>query len=230
MLEVSRRTGQICMTGFMKRFAPVYRKARAAVSSPAFGTVSMLAASWSFGVDDRDWIDMFLLDFGVHMIDLTRYLAGEVAEVYARDCDGAAYAATVAFSNGAALAGGLAGPRREGAVEGLRQEDCGRQPLAVAGDRCRPWHLCGPEGCSHDGGGVVRHLAPGLRDQETINRPPGSRAHRTDRESVRLGTDDRPAAIGGQGLDRRDEGRRAERQLRLCMLWPPIADRGRCGP
>lgn len=101
VLAASRRTGQVCMTGFMKRFAPVYRRARSAVASPDFGPPCLLAIDWSFGVADSDWLGMFLLDFGIHMVDLARYMFGEVAEVFARDHHGVAYAVTLTFVNGA---------------------------------------------------------------------------------------------------------------------------------
>lgn len=101
MLEASRRTGQICMTGFMKRFAPVYRRARAAVAAEDFGAPSLLAITWSFGVNEQAWLDVFLGDFGVHMIDLARYFFGEVEEVFARDSGGIAYAVTLVFASGA---------------------------------------------------------------------------------------------------------------------------------
>lgn len=101
VLAASRKTGQLCMTGFMKRFAPVYRRARAAVTSPDFGAPCILAIDWSFGVADNAWLEMFLLDFGIHMVDLARYMFGEVAEVFARDYDGIAYAITLAFTSGA---------------------------------------------------------------------------------------------------------------------------------
>ncbi|SEE56215.1 Gfo/Idh/MocA family protein [Jiangella alba] len=101
VLAASRRTGQICMTGFMKRFAPVYRRARSAVASPDFGPPCLLAIDWSFGVAESSWLEMFLLDFGVHMVDLARYMFGEVTEVFARDHFGVAYAVTLTFANGA---------------------------------------------------------------------------------------------------------------------------------
>lgn len=101
VLDVSRRTGQVCMTGFMKRFAPVYQKAHSAVEEPDFGTPCLLTINWSFGVPDKSWLKTFLLDFGIHMIDLSRYLFGEVVEVFARERDGISYATTLAFANGA---------------------------------------------------------------------------------------------------------------------------------
>lgn len=101
MLEVSRRTGRICMTGFMKRFAPVYRRAHDAVHAEDFGAPSLLTINWAFGVNERAWLDMFVVDFGVHMIDLARYFFGDVEEVYARDHDGVSYAITLVFVNGA---------------------------------------------------------------------------------------------------------------------------------
>lgn len=101
MLEASRATGQACMTGFMKRFAPVYQKAHDIVESTEFGDPHLLSINWSFGVPDKSWLDMFLLDFGVHMIDLSRYLFGEVVEVYAREHNEIAYAAVLSFENGA---------------------------------------------------------------------------------------------------------------------------------
>lgn len=99
--EVSEKTGQICMTAFVKRFAPAYRKAHDAVVSPEFGPPTLLEIEWGLGLvhEDPSW---FLYDFGIHMIDLSRYLFGEAAEVYARRLDDQqTYAVTLSFVNGA---------------------------------------------------------------------------------------------------------------------------------
>lgn len=101
MQEAGNRTGRICMTGFMKRFAPVYRRAREAVLSEEFGAPSLLSIDWSLGVDDKGWQDIFLLDFGVHMLDLARFFFGEVAEVFAATRAELSYAVTLSFVNGA---------------------------------------------------------------------------------------------------------------------------------
>jgi predicted dehydrogenase len=117
VLEASRRTGQICMTGFCKRFAPAYRRTHDAVHAPGFGAPSLLTIDWSCGpwytgepgdhivswytrdpASTRTW---FLLDFAIHMIDMARWLFGEVDEVYARRREERAYAITLAFANGA---------------------------------------------------------------------------------------------------------------------------------
>lgn len=100
VLETSRRTGQICMTGFMKRFAPSFRKARDAVRSDDFGA-SLLRIDWSFGALSESFRKVFFLDFGIHHIDLARYMFGEVDEVYARAQEDKTYAIMLAFSNGA---------------------------------------------------------------------------------------------------------------------------------
>lgn len=114
VLETSRRTGQICMTAFVKRFVPAYQRARAAIESPDFGPPSLLTANWSSGPfilgnkpeDPRTW---FLLDFCIHMIDLSRYLFGEVEQVYAHKLDEIAYGMVLHFANGAVGTLGFSG-------------------------------------------------------------------------------------------------------------------------
>src|SRR5690349_5571451 len=104
MWEASRRLGVTCMTGFKKRFAPAYRAARAAIEDPAFGAPSLLAASVGSGPyrnDPADPSSQFLLDFGIHAIDLARYLLGDVAEVTARRQGDDSYAVTLAYASGA---------------------------------------------------------------------------------------------------------------------------------
>jgi myo-inositol 2-dehydrogenase / D-chiro-inositol 1-dehydrogenase len=99
MIATSERTGTICMTGFKKRFAPAYRKAREAIDRGELGNVTLLtidAASGPYEPLGRE----FLLDFGIHAIDLARYLGGEVEEVWARGIDDHTYAVSLVFENG----------------------------------------------------------------------------------------------------------------------------------
>ncbi|MGH2560959.1 MAG: Gfo/Idh/MocA family protein [Thermomicrobiales bacterium] len=105
MLQTSRTLNQICMTGFKKRFAPAYRKARAAIQDEAFGAPSLLSIDYACGPtypnDPADPRGQFLLDFCIHILDLSRFLFGEVAEVYARTRGQTSYAVNLLFENGA---------------------------------------------------------------------------------------------------------------------------------
>lgn len=104
MVEASRRTGQICMTGFKKRFAPAYRKLAEAIRAGELGAPSLLSIDYASGFYSEDPDNprsQFLLDFTVHILDLTRYLFGEVAEVYARKAGPSTYAVSLGFDNGA---------------------------------------------------------------------------------------------------------------------------------
>lgn len=105
MLHVSRRLDKICMTGFKKRFAPAYRKARAAIMREDFGEPSLLSIDYACGPsytnDPSDPRSQFLLDFCIHIIDLSRFLCGEVGEVYARTKGDATYTVNLAYRHGA---------------------------------------------------------------------------------------------------------------------------------
>jgi predicted dehydrogenase len=105
MLEASRRTGQLCMTGFKKRFAPAYRKARVAIDSQSFGPTTLVSIHHASGPGyvpgSSNPRESFLLDFGIHAIDLARYLGGEVREVFARASDEAAYSIALDYASGA---------------------------------------------------------------------------------------------------------------------------------
>jgi predicted dehydrogenase len=104
MLTTSQRTGQICMTGFKKRFAPAYQKAQQAIVAPEFGKPSLLSIDYCSGMYSNEPGNPrreFLLDFTVHIIDLSRFLFGEVSEVFARTQNNTSYAVSLAFENGA---------------------------------------------------------------------------------------------------------------------------------
>ena len=102
--ETSRRTGQRCVTAFKKRYAPAYVKAHRMVNGADFGAPHLLSIDYASGPyrndpdNPRSW---FLLDFCVHIIDLSRYLFGEVSEVFAWERERTAYAVSLRFANGA---------------------------------------------------------------------------------------------------------------------------------
>src|SRR5664280_1806190 len=102
--SVSRHTGRICMVGFRKRFATAYRKANAIVGSLEFGAptlLSILRSSGPFAEDPDLPTTWFLLDFAIHVIDLARYMCGEVVEVFAWKVHRSTYAVNLRFANGA---------------------------------------------------------------------------------------------------------------------------------
>ncbi len=104
VLESSQRTGQICMTGFKKRFAPAYQKAQQAIANSDFGPPSLLSIDYCSGLYSNEPGNPrreFLLDFCVHIIDLSRFLFGEVSEVFARTQNHTSYAVNMQFANGA---------------------------------------------------------------------------------------------------------------------------------
>ncbi|GAB3614487.1 Gfo/Idh/MocA family protein [Humibacter ginsengisoli] len=73
------------VVGYMKRFAPAYRGARDLISSPRFGAPSLAHFSFTMGRVDQYLADPrhYLIDNPVHMIDMARYLVGELSDISA---------------------------------------------------------------------------------------------------------------------------------------------------
>ena len=74
------------MVAFMKRFAPANVLAKEFMASPAFGTLSSM--SLIHGCGPYDDIRRMMYFNGIHLIDLGRFLGGEVESVFAYGCDG----------------------------------------------------------------------------------------------------------------------------------------------
>lgn len=71
--------GVIVMTGFMKRYAPAYRALKALLDDGELGTIRSFEIS--FGCDSTPFCaddDEFLLLAAIHVIDLVRFLFGDV--------------------------------------------------------------------------------------------------------------------------------------------------------
>ena len=81
--DVSKKTGKHVQVGYMKRFSPVYQKAKLFMNDPeSFGIPVSLHSiftcrNFGFGTDERN----FILNAAIHNIDLLRYLAGEIVDV-----------------------------------------------------------------------------------------------------------------------------------------------------
>ena len=105
MLQTSRRLNQVLHNRIKKRFAPAYRKARSAIVQDGFGSPSLLSIDYACGPgyanDPAGPRSQFLLDFCVHILDLSRYLFDDVAEVYALTQGETTYAVNLLFRNGA---------------------------------------------------------------------------------------------------------------------------------
>lgn len=97
--RVAAETGVLCMTAFKKRYAACYSRAREWIDAYPCGdlySISIDYCSAQYPNDDRR---QFLLDFGIHHIDLIGYLAGDPVEVFAFAKGLDAYAVSIRFAN-----------------------------------------------------------------------------------------------------------------------------------
>ncbi|MCS5716239.1 Gfo/Idh/MocA family oxidoreductase [Herbiconiux sp. CPCC 205716] len=111
--------------GFMKRHAPVYRQLRALLENGSLGTVRSFSVQ--FGCDSTPFCRTeaeFVTLAAIHLIDLARFLFGEVATVHAVNSGSGAHVAlsvTLGFASDVAGTLELTGlPSRANEVESVR--------------------------------------------------------------------------------------------------------------
>jgi len=92
MVELARKTGRVLTVGFNHRYFPAIQVVKRTLDSGIIGELDHIRAfaghqglsefrnSWEY--DQAAIGGGALMDVGIHMIDLTRYLLGEVEEVY----------------------------------------------------------------------------------------------------------------------------------------------------
>ncbi len=86
LLEEAARHHTWGMVAFMKRFAPANILAKEFMATPAFGTLSSITLMHGCGPYDEARRMMYFN--GIHLIDLGRFLGGEVDRVFAYQCNG----------------------------------------------------------------------------------------------------------------------------------------------
>jgi len=92
MVQVSRKTGKILTTGFNQRYFPIIQFVKHVIDTNTIGEldhirafaghkgISEFRSPWEY---DKNVIGGgALMDIGIHIIDITRYLLGEIEEVY----------------------------------------------------------------------------------------------------------------------------------------------------
>jgi predicted dehydrogenase len=80
--DLARRRKVPVMVGYMKRFAPSYRRVKELVGDASFGPLSLASFRWAVGryrggCSLREW----MLENPIHHLDLARFLAGELDDV-----------------------------------------------------------------------------------------------------------------------------------------------------
>jgi predicted dehydrogenase len=111
LADAARSAGRNLMVHFHRRFSFAVQRAQEIMARPAFGALSQLSCSFCSGAYNevraagyQGPVHGFLLDFGIHHIDLARHLGGEVAQaaVYYDNRDGgASFAVALQFASGA---------------------------------------------------------------------------------------------------------------------------------
>ena len=100
--RVSKETGVPCSTGFKKRYCVAYDRAKQWIDTfPPEDLYSIGIDYCSAPYSNASPRSEFLLDFAIHIIDLTGYLFGDVVRVCAFTRDHHAYAVSLQFRNGA---------------------------------------------------------------------------------------------------------------------------------
>lgn len=102
LAEAAHRTNRTIMVNFQRRFSLGVRRAKEIMAGSSFGQLSQVFCSFCSGKYPN--VEAYLLDFAIHHFDLTRYLAGEVAQVavFRNEIGGqGAFAVALQFENGA---------------------------------------------------------------------------------------------------------------------------------
>jgi len=100
--KISKETGILCTTAFKKRYNKAYSRAKEYIGQFPFEdlfSISIDYASAQYFNDSS--MSCFLLDFAIHMIDLSVYLFGDAKEVFAFSKGLDAYTVSVKYFNGA---------------------------------------------------------------------------------------------------------------------------------
>jgi myo-inositol 2-dehydrogenase/D-chiro-inositol 1-dehydrogenase len=100
--RVAKETGRLCMTAFKKRYTPLYVKMKQQMAAERFGKATMIAMQRSCSlyanINPRN---SFLLDFCIHLLDLTPWLMGEVKAVQTLSTEPNTWAIHMEFESGA---------------------------------------------------------------------------------------------------------------------------------
>lgn len=102
MARVSKQTGQLCSIAYKKRYATVFDRAKAWIGQfpeEELCSISIDCASGAFQNDGPE--TSFLLQCGIHIIDLILYLYGDVEKVFCFARGMNAYSINLRFASGA---------------------------------------------------------------------------------------------------------------------------------
>ena len=100
----SEALGVPVMVGTMKRHALIYRRMKEIIASPGFGPIGAVQAKIAVGWKNGNGFAL-LLDLGIHLIDLLRFLMGQITGVshqkVEREGTHISYAILLTFASGA---------------------------------------------------------------------------------------------------------------------------------
>jgi myo-inositol 2-dehydrogenase/D-chiro-inositol 1-dehydrogenase len=102
--ERSEELGVPVMVGTMKRHSLIYRLMKEIITAPEFGPIAAVEAKMGLGWKNGSGYSL-LLDAGIHVLDLLRFLMGDVTEVshhkFSLDATHTSYAIGLKFESGA---------------------------------------------------------------------------------------------------------------------------------
>jgi len=101
--QASEACGLPVTVGLMKRQALAYQRVKSIIESEEFGLISHIQAKLCIGQKKGTGFAL-LLDAGIHILDLVRFLGGEVSKIHAEKWEGksgVAYAIMLRFESGA---------------------------------------------------------------------------------------------------------------------------------